>query len=217
LIKAIIFDFDGVIVESVDIKTKAFAKLFCHEGPAVAEAVVEYHLQNSGVSRFDKFAYIYNNILHRRITEAIFNDLCNKFSQLVVNEVINAPYVEGAEEFLKEYVKEYKFFVVSATPQEEIESIIEKRGMSGCFSTVYGAPGKKTDLVRKIIKDNSLTSRELIYIGDALSDYEAAKENSVEFIARINNNSHLFDDKLSCLKVKNLINLKNILENISKI
>ncbi len=35
MIKAIIFDFDGVIVESVDIKTKAFARLFEHGGGMV--------------------------------------------------------------------------------------------------------------------------------------------------------------------------------------
>ena len=52
MIKIIFFDFDGVIVESVDIKTKAFAMLFEHEGRDIANRVIDYHLKNSGVSRF---------------------------------------------------------------------------------------------------------------------------------------------------------------------
>ena len=59
MLKAILFDFDGVLVESVDIKTKAFAKLFENEGPEIVNKVVEYHLANGGVSRFKKFDYIY--------------------------------------------------------------------------------------------------------------------------------------------------------------
>ena len=63
MIKAIIFDFDGVLVESLDIKTRAFAKLFGPEGPDMAKRVVDYHLQNGGVSRYEKFTDIPLNLM----------------------------------------------------------------------------------------------------------------------------------------------------------
>ena len=75
MIKAIIFDFDGVIVESVDIKTKAFARLFEHEGKVVVEKVVDYHLRNGGVSRFDKFRYFFNEILRRPLSDQQFEEM----------------------------------------------------------------------------------------------------------------------------------------------
>ena len=56
--EAIFFDFDGVLVESVDIKTTAFARLYAGHGEPVADAVVAYHRQNMGTSRFVKFRYI---------------------------------------------------------------------------------------------------------------------------------------------------------------
>ena len=46
MIRSIVFDFDGVLVDSVNIKTEAFARLFDHEGPEVLEKVVAYHLEN---------------------------------------------------------------------------------------------------------------------------------------------------------------------------
>jgi len=73
MIKAIIFDFDGVLVESVDIKTKAFAGLFEHEGDSIVRRVVAYHIKNAGVSRFEKFRHIYKEMLDRELTEETKN------------------------------------------------------------------------------------------------------------------------------------------------
>src|SRR4030066_2142162 len=108
MIKAIFFDFDGVIVESVDIKTNAFAKLFEHEGNKIVNEVIGYHLNNMGVSRYEKIRFIYNDILHRVLNETEFKALCDKFAELVVDGVIMAPYVKGALEFLENYASVYE-------------------------------------------------------------------------------------------------------------
>ena len=57
MIKNIIFDFDGVILDSVNIKTEAFYKLFEQYGSKIANQVVDYHIINGGMSRFKKFEY----------------------------------------------------------------------------------------------------------------------------------------------------------------
>ncbi len=212
MIKAIIFDFDGVIVESVDIKTRAFAKLFESESQDVVEEIVSYHLQRTGVSRFEKFQYIYKNILSRVLTKKTFDGLCQNFSKLVVDEVIRAPFVKGAKEFLDNYATRYKCFIISATPQDEIEDIIKQRQLTHYFNRIYGAPKKKIGAVKEIINDNKLKPEELFYIGDALSDYEAASANSVNFIAKVDSNDRIFKD-ISCIRVKTLENLKDILKD----
>ncbi len=212
MIKTIFFDFDGVIVESIDIKTNAFGKLFESEGKDIVKRVIKYHLDNTGVSRFEKFRYIYKEILNQQLKEDVFQDLCQRFSKLVVNEVVEAPYVKGAIEFLKNYGRRYRCFVVSATPQEEIEEIITRRNLKKYFAGIYGAPQKKADIVKKTINTDGLVPAQAVYIGDALSDYKAANTNSVNFIARINNNEHIFDG-ISCIKLENLIELRNILES----
>ena len=59
MIKAIVFDFDGVLAESANLKTRAFSDLFKGEDEETVRQIVAYHLKNAGVSRFEKFKIIY--------------------------------------------------------------------------------------------------------------------------------------------------------------
>ena len=211
MITAIFFDFDGVLVESVDIKTGAFAKLFERKGEDVVKKIIEYHLNNTGVSRYDKFKYIYKEILNRVLSDDEFKMLCNKFAVLVVNAVVGAPYVKGAKEFLENYASRYQCSIVTATPQEEIENIVQKRGTRRFFKAIYGAPTQKSDAVRFVLDKWRIKPNNALYVGDAMSDYIAAMNNSVNFIARINNNESLFNN-IQCLKVRDLSNLNTIIE-----
>jgi HAD superfamily hydrolase (TIGR01549 family) len=211
MIKVIIFDFDGIIVESVDIKTRAFAALFSSEGEEVALSVVKYHLKNTGISRFDKFRYIYKNILRRPLSEEEFERLCICFSRLVMDEVVRAPFVPGAEEFLRKHSSDYGCFLITATPQEEIDEILARRGSQAYFKAVYGAPKKKQDSVKAIIGSSRVEPKQVVYVGDSLADYAAAKENNVNFIARSKVEDSLFKG-CECLKVPDLTGLLEALK-----
>ena len=213
MIKAIIFDFDGVIVDSVDIKTKAFGELFEEEGKDISGKVVEYHLNNTGVSRFDKFRYIYKNMLNRELSDEKFNELCSRFESLVTDNVIKAPFIKGAKEFLEGHSGEYSCFVASATPQKEIEDIILKKGIGGYFRGIYGAPFKKSDAVKEIISKQRVKPGEVLYAGDAMSDYNAAKGSSVNFVAVADEDSAIFSG-VNCLKIKDLSGFHSLVTSL---
>ena len=183
MIKAIIFDFDGVLVESVDIKTEAFRELF-KSYPAHLQEFIRYHLLNGGVSRFEKIRYFYKKFLNTKISEDELKKLCEQYSQLVVEKVLRAPYVPGAEALLKACWRSYTMFVVSGTPQEEMCAIVQERGLADFFKEVYGSPSTKSRLVKKILKTHVLHPEETIFIGDSLTDLSAAKESRIRFIAR---------------------------------
>ena len=99
MIKAIIFDFDGVILESAEIKTRAFRKLFEPNYPDKVEAIVDYHCNNMGISRYLKFGYIFENILHLSLSKELEEELGQRFSEIVFEEILNAPFVPGAVSF----------------------------------------------------------------------------------------------------------------------
>lgn len=184
MIRAVVFDFDGVLVESVDTKTKAYASLFEDEGEAVVRKVVEYHLEHGGVSRFEKFKYIYREILRSPLTEEKFNSLCNDFSKIVVDEVVNARWVEGAREFLENNKNTYQFFVVSGTPDEELKSIVRRRGMGPLFEAVFGSPKTKDQLLNELMDFYDLKCKEMVFVGDAVTDQQAAESTGIPFIWR---------------------------------
>ena len=210
MIKAVIFDFDGVLAESVDIKTNAFAKLFESEGDTIVKEVLDYHLNNTGVSRFEKFKYIYKNILRRDLSETEFEDLCQRFSKLVKDKVSAAPYVKGALEFLESFSSRYECFISSATPQDEIEAIVQYRDIGKYFRGIYGSPKTKEDIVKDIKLKNNFAPHDVVYVGDALNDYKASIANSIYFIARINDNKKIFSG-IQCPQIRDLTNLNEII------
>lgn len=181
--EAVFFDFDGVILDSVHVKTRAFAKLFRSYGPDIEKQVVDYHLANGGVSRFEKFRYYYEYLLHKPITDQILEDLGNRFSGLVVQEVLEAPFIKGALETLKKLNhKQVPLFVVSGTPQEEMEHIVKMRGLSKYFKEVHGSPRTKDAIIKELEKKYQFNLDQCLFVGDAMTDYDAAQQTGTMFL-----------------------------------
>ena len=182
-IKIIILDFDGIILESMDIKTNAFREMF-KDYPEYINAIVEYHIRNGGVSRYKKFSYIYNNILKLPLNEDKLKELGERFSHLVFQEMLKCPFVYGVQEFLEEYSRKVGLFIASGTPQEELNLIVNERGISNYFKGVYGTPALKAEIMQYILNAEGVRKEEAIFVGDAISDYEDAKKVGVPFVAR---------------------------------
>lgn len=184
--EAVFFDFDGVILDSVDVKTKAFAKMFRKYGPEVEKKVVEYHLNNGGVSRFDKFRYYYEELLNKSVNEEIIKTLSEQFSNLVVDGVLASPFIPGAKESLESLRKNnISAYIVSGTPDNEIKLIVEEKGLSKYFKEVHGSPKKKWGICYEIINKENYNPPDCLFIGDAMSDYEAAFKNGCCFLGII--------------------------------
>jgi beta-phosphoglucomutase-like phosphatase (HAD superfamily) len=184
--QAVFFDFDGVILDSVDVKTRAFAAMFRSYGPEVEQAVVQYHLSNKGVSRYDKFEFYYLHFLKKPIDRSTLDVLDRKFNRLIINGVLDAPFIDGALESLKELKKKrIPAFVVSGTPDDEIKLIVYKRELSSYFTEVHGSPRKKEKILLDIGVRFSIDLRKCLFIGDAMTDYCAASQCGTNFLGII--------------------------------
>jgi phosphoglycolate phosphatase-like HAD superfamily hydrolase len=182
--KLIILDFDGVILESVSVKTEAFRKLFSFT-PDHVEEIIQFHLENGGMSRFDKFRHIYKNILDESLSDEKFAWLSGQFTFLVKDAVIRVPFVPGAEAFLKQFHRKVPLYIVSATPQEELAEIADERGLSKYFTGIFGAPVPKSKHLATIAARTGADPGAVIFIGDAMNDCIAAEKAGVRFIGRI--------------------------------
>lgn len=208
--KAIIFDFDGVILDSVNVKTKAFELLYKDYGPEIQKKVVKYHLDHGGISRFEKFKFYHKNFLNKEIGENELSLMASKFSSLVFEKVCSSNYISGALEFLNFSSKKYLTFICTGTPYDEIIKVLDYKKLDKYFDHVYGSPMTKIEIIKQIQEKYQISNNEIIFIGDAMTDYNASLETNVDFIGVKNNDTQFpknvikVDDLMEIKKIKNL-------------
>jgi phosphoglycolate phosphatase-like HAD superfamily hydrolase len=193
--KEIIFwDFDGVIKESDVCKAIAYEKLFLPYGQDVSMQVRRHHDLNGGMSRFDKLP-IYLKWSGLPVTKSLVNEFCNKFSELVYRAVIDSPDIPGITEYLERNFERQYFVLITATPQREIEKILEELDLSQYFREIYGSPYVKCEVVRDTLLRLKIASSAALVVGDSEVDYQAAIKNNVPFILRRTEANHYLQEK----------------------
>jgi len=203
---AIVFDFDGVLVESLAIKGEAFAALYEDQPESIQLEITAYHNAHGGVTRYDKIRHFHKTYLGKNLSKAQIQDWADRFSKIVETKVIGAAEVKGAKDFLQSHADTYPMFVASATPQAELKRIVDSRGLSRFFKGVFGAPVSKGRHIRHVLDEYGFDANRVIMVGDAMSDYEAAMETGVKFIARMHeDNQALFPE--NTVKIADCTNL----------
>ena len=180
--QALIFDFDGVILQTVDLKTDAFADLYAPYGAAVQRQVIAYHQAHGGISRYEKFRVWERELLGRSPSEADIERLAQRFSELVFEKVLAAPFVPGARAYLEHWHQRVPCFVCTGTPDAEMQRIIDARGFRPWFREVYGSPRRKPEIIRYLLKKHELDAAQVRFFGDATTDYDAAQATEVPFV-----------------------------------
>ncbi len=204
----IFWDFDGVIKDSVDIKNEAFLNLFHGIDVNVKKKIEDHHLNNSGISRYKKIPLY---LEWAQIDKSELTNYLDIFEKDVITRVIKSNWVMGAREYLCSNPYQQNFFLVTATPQKEIEFILKKLNIFNAFTSIFGSPLEKPLAVKKIIFENKLLKRECIFFGDALTDYNASLENGISFLLRMHKHNKEIFKKISIdYKVKNFINYEQI-------
>jgi phosphoglycolate phosphatase-like HAD superfamily hydrolase len=177
------WDFDGVIKESVEIKAEAYQRLFSRFGDELAARVRAHHERNGGMSRFEKIP-LYLGWAGRAASPEDMQRHCELFAAAVRQAVIDSPWVPGAREYLEANHRRQRFILLTATPQVEIEDILEALGITHCFREVHGAPTRKADAIASVLARWRCPRDGALVIGDSQSDHEAAVAAGVDFLLR---------------------------------
>jgi phosphoglycolate phosphatase-like HAD superfamily hydrolase len=183
-VRTLILDFDGVLVESNDEKMQAFEELFALY-PALGDAMRAFHLANYSRPRMMKFEHYVYHLMERPGDRAKVREMARQFSEIVTARVIACREVPGAVDFLEEFSKKVPLYVSSTTPQEELMHIMAARGIRHYFRDVFGDPPvEKTEAVRRVLRREQLPPSEVVFVGDALSDYRVANQAKLKFLGR---------------------------------
>ena len=202
--KTVFWDFDGVIKDSVEGKSEAFEKLFLPFGVGISKKVRLHHEDNEGVSRFDKLP-LYLKWAGLEPSQTLIKEYAENFSILVKQTVIDSEWVRGVLIYLQKNCKKQQFFLVTATPQEEIEAILNALKITEYFSEVIGSPTPKNEAIKMLLDRYNIESRQAVMIGDSISDYMAATENQVKFVLRKTKLNKVLQQQLDCLMIDNFI------------
>ena len=178
--RAVVLDFDGVVVDSVDVKTRGFESVFSGEDPALVALILDYHRAHNGISRYEKFRWAYREVLRRPLTPEAEAELGARYNRLVEDAVVAAAWLPGARDFIAS--RPAPLYVASGTPETELRRIVSRRGLDGAFDGVYGAPTLKAPILEKIASSLGAPASALAMIGDAMTDHDAARDAGARFI-----------------------------------
>ncbi len=200
----IIFDFDGVVINSHLTKTSAFYDVFKVYGKNIALKAKKFHLNNIGRSRYFKFKFIFKNILRLKLTKKKIKILDEKFDFFLQKKIKKMTPSKSLTNFLRKKNQVWNLYISTGTPRAKIIKILKKKKLFEYFKKVYGSPSSKINHINKIIKNN----QKSIFIGDSFEDYRAAKQAKIKFILKINSENKNLRKKISV----NTINSFNFLE-----
>ena len=181
--EVVFWDFDGVIKDSVDIKTQAFESLFLPYGSEVVARVRSHHVTNGGMSRFEKIPR-YLKWAGLPASDRQVDEFCNQFSEKVLEGVIDSSWVPGVREYLLDQCEHQYFVLLTATPQNEIELILHRLRIFNCFREVFGSPNRKKETIAFVLQHMVVDVNKVLMIGDAKIDLLAARENNIVFLLR---------------------------------
>lgn len=181
--KVLILDFDGVVIESNDIKTDAFLHVFSHF-PEFKDEMMAYHFENISQNRFSKFDHLLS-LMKRQNDQELKNQLAENFSLYIGKEMLSVSMVPGAIQLLQLFTTSIPVYLASVTPEKELFQILQQRDLVKYFKGVYGCPPwNKPDAILDILVKEEVEPEYALMIGDSAGDQRAALSTGICFLAR---------------------------------
>jgi HAD superfamily hydrolase (TIGR01549 family) len=211
--KSIVFDCDGVVLDSNVVKTEAYFRTAKNLGATdfEAQALVDYHVRLGGISRYHKFDYYLREILHQAATEESVQVLLDEFARELEVGLMECDVAEGLAD-LRNATKQANWMILSGGDQQEIRTLFANRNLAHFFDGgLFGSPDNK-DTVLAREKLNGNLQFPALFIGDSKYDYEAATRAGLDFVF-LSDWTEVFDWKDFCQtgQIEAAENLKELL------
>jgi len=179
--QVLVFDFDGTLVDSNDIKWRGFELAFADFPDQIAEIMTYCRGLNHTV-RSEKFRHVYEHILRRPYTAEAASILHERYASATTAAVVTAPEIPGASSFLRRIAGRYTTVLLSSTPHEIILDILRRREMGAYFDHVQGAPIDKSAWLSRFRVAQPLTPGQIVFFGDTPEDLVSARVSQCTFV-----------------------------------
>ncbi|MBR9925683.1 MAG: HAD family hydrolase [Gammaproteobacteria bacterium] len=180
----LVFDCDGVVLDSNKVKTEAFYQATLPYGEAAAQAMVDYHVANGGISRYKKFAYFLKQIAPAYISQKQDSDLealLQAYAQHVREGLLNCEMAPSLET-LRKQTSEARWLIVSGGDQAELRDVFAQRGIAELFDGgIFGSPDTKDEILARELAIENI-QQPALFLGDSKYDYQAASAAGLDFV-----------------------------------
>ena len=181
--KSMVFDCDGVILDSNIVKTEAYFRTAKNLGAtdAQAQALTDYHVKLGGISRYHKFDWYLREVLNQPVTESAVQTLLEEFSRELAVGLMECAVADGLQA-LRKATPQSKWMILSGGDQQEIRDLFAKRDLTKHFDGgLFGSPDNKdVVLVREIANGN--LQLPALFVGDSKYDFEASSLAGLDFV-----------------------------------
>lgn len=181
--KSIVFDCDGVVLDSNIVKTEAYFRTAKNLGAtdAQAHALVDYHVRLGGISRYHKFDWYLREVLQQPATAESIQTFLDEFSRELEVGLMQCPVAEGLED-LRKATATAIWMILSGGDQQEIRDLFAKRDLARYFEGgLFGSPDNKDTVLAREQASGHLQMPAL-FIGDSKYDFEAATRAGLDFV-----------------------------------
>ena len=183
-IKTIIWDFDGVLMNSNQVRDSGFSLVLKDFPEDEVNKLLDFHRENGGLSRYVKFRYFFENIRNQTISDDEVNDWAARFSTIMLDNLINPDLlIRETIQFIEANQNKYTHHIASGSDQTELRKICEGTNIASFFKSIHGSPTPKKQIVSDLMQERDYDPSETILIGDSINDYDAAHVNGLHFMA----------------------------------
>jgi HAD superfamily hydrolase (TIGR01509 family) len=135
---AVLFDFDGVIVNSEPLHFQAFYRVMAEEGVRITEN--EYYEELIGFDDRGAFKKIFEKYKKPADPKTMLRVMTGK-SRIMMDLIYKNKYsaLPGVEELVRGVWRHYPLAIVSGALREEIEVMLEGVSLRDCFSIIVAA------------------------------------------------------------------------------
>ena len=185
-IRAIVFDFDGTLVDSNHVKRLAYDVAFAHIPDAnryIPTALRKYPDRDR--------RFIIDHIVqllhaNRRVRRGDVDHLralaLRRYARYCRSAVAAADDFPGVEATLRVLARTYRIAINSGTPQGQLVNLIRARSWGKYCEVVLGAPVTKSQNLERIARQLSLEARQMVFLGDSAVDAKAAAAFGCTFL-----------------------------------